>query len=180
MTTRTYARATAAERAERIRKVLQLRLRAGLPISEIAVALDMEAKKYFGPDARGPSKRTVQRDLRRGLEAMRDDQPSLADLKTELDGFLGELLRSHLPRALGSPETQSEAAVAPDPTATKLVLEILDRQAALHGLNAPDRMEVVQRVIAPDLADQESGWDKAPPVTQYDPDKIDTAHTDNI
>ena len=159
MTSHPYARATAAERDERMRQVLQLRLRSGLSVSEIARALDLQAKQVGGPDANGPSTRTVSRALARGYEAMRSDQPTLDDLKTELDGYLGELLRANLPKALEN-----------DVAAGKMMLEILDRQAALHGLNAPERIDLRSRVIKPDLADEASAWDAAPPVTEYDPD----------
>ena len=150
----------AAERDARVGKVMRLRLRRGLSVELITRALDAEAKESFGPDAKGPSKRTVIRDMKRGFDMMRSDQPTLQDLKTELDGQLSEMLASWLPLALAGADSR----------AGKMVLEILDRQAALHGLNAPERIDLTSRTIEPDLADRDSGFEEAAPVTDYDPD----------
>lgn len=153
-----------AERDERTRRVMRLRMQYGLPVSEIARTLDIQAKGIDPetgvaayPDAKGPSASTVKRDLARGFEAMRSDEPTLGDLKTELSGYLDEMRRAWLPKALRGDDTK----------AAKTLLDILDRQAALHGLNAPERLDVRSRIIEPDLADPDSGFEEAPPVTEY-------------
>ena len=134
MATSKQTRPDVVASAERRAFVVQLR-RAGATYRSIALA----AVQHFGA-ARLPSgyderqaHRDVMAELARWRKQMGEDVGVLVDLQ---DQRLNQLLSVWWPRALGGER-------GPDLKATDMVLKLLDRQARLHGLDAPTRFQVL-------------------------------------